>query len=107
MINIILQPKEASDNVTEVNEATCQYDYMMRALQPDVPCPDNLTILTLLEYHNHFMSVPSQNDEMCSEMSYPTEMKTAMVCSYFCMCCRKYFQLSLKMCSSNNFFLMV
>ena len=82
MINIILQPKEASGNgiYPEVNEATCQYDYMMRALQPDIPCPDNLTILTLLEHHYHFMSVPSQNNETCSEMSYPTEMKTAMVC---------------------------
>ena len=62
----------------------------MRALQPDVPCPDNLTILTLLEYHNHYMSIPSQNDT-CSEMRYPTEMHTAMVCA---ICCRaKYLQI--------------
>ena len=53
---------------------------MMRASQPDVPCPDNLTILTMLEYHNHLMSAPIQ-DEMCSGMRFPTNMKSAMVCS--------------------------
>ena len=73
------KPDEDYGNYTkEVDNATCQYDFMMRALQPDVPCPNNLTILNLWENHNHLMSAPVQ-DEMCSEMGYPTEMKSAMV----------------------------
>ena len=76
---IILQLlTEVFDNDTaEVDEAICQYNYMMRVSQPDVPCPDSLTILTLLEYHDYLMSIP--NDEICSEMSYPTDMNTTMV----------------------------
>ena len=53
---------------------------MMYASQPDVPCPDNFTILSMLEYHNRLMSVSKQNDEMCSGMRYSTSMNSMMVC---------------------------
>ena len=56
---------------------------MMRAWQPDVPCPDNLTLLCTLQYHNHLMSVSNiQNDEMCSGIRYSASMNSRMVCIY-------------------------
>ena len=73
---------EASGDFTgEINIATCQYDYMMRVSQPDVPCPDNLTILSMLQYHNQLMSVPIETEEACKGMKYPTQMSSMMVCA--------------------------
>ena len=51
---------------------TCHYEYMMRLSQPDVPCPDPVTIQSVLQYHYHLMSVSSQNGGMCSGMTYPS-----------------------------------
>ena len=53
---------------------------MMRLSQPDVPCPDKLTIVNMLKYHNRFMSAFRQNEGMCTRMKYPTNVKTKMVC---------------------------
>ena len=76
----MVQSKLPSRNSTkEVDNATCQYSYMMRLSQPDVPCPDNLTIQFMLQYHNLFMSAYRQNEEMCSRRRYPTSVNTKMV----------------------------
>ena len=53
---------------------------MMRVSQPDVPCPDNVTILSMLQHHNQFMSAFRNNEEMCSRMRYSTSISTMMVC---------------------------
>ena len=62
-----------------MENAACQYEYMMRASQPDVSCPDKQTILNMLRYHDRFMSTLNKNKGMCSKMRYPTSMKTEMV----------------------------
>ena len=64
--------------------AVCQYDYMMRASQPDASCPDKQTILSMLKYHDHFMSALTKNKKMCSKLRYPVSMNTEMVsaCRY-------------------------
>ena len=59
---------------------------MMRLSQPDVPCPDKLTIVNMLKYHNRFMSAFRQNEGMCTRrMRYPINVKTKMVrmCMYY------------------------
>ena len=51
---------------------TCHYEYMMRLSQPDVRCPDPVTIQSMLQYHYHLISVSSQNGGMCSGMIHPS-----------------------------------
>ena len=68
--------------IPQNENAVCQYDYMMRVSQPDISCPDKLTILSMLQYHNRFMSALTKNKEMCSKMRYPTSMYTEMVSRY-------------------------
>ena len=63
---------------------------MMRVSQPDIPCPDDKTLKTMLENHNHLMSAVSrQNDGMCNEMSYPPSIMvciaTIIVCIVNCI----------------------
>ena len=83
-----LEDNETYDNSSrEIDRVTCQYKYMMRVSQPDVPCPDDNTLKTLLESHNHLMSVSSQNDGMCNGMPYPPSI---MVCMYVCILYVKY-----------------
>ena len=85
---MFIQWKNSSDSsdkefnsTEEFDNATCQYEYMIRVSQPDVPCPDNHTILSMLQYHNHLMAVSKENEEMCEEMHYPTRMNSMMVCT--------------------------
>ena len=71
--------KNASSNSSREHDDTiCQYEYMMRVSQPDVPCPDADTILSMLQSHDRLMSVSSRNDGMCSGMD---QMSTMMVCN--------------------------
>ena len=67
-----------------LHRAVCQYDYMMRASQPDVPCPDDQTILNMLQYHDNLLSLLEQNNGMCRGMNYSSNMNSMMVrtCSY-------------------------
>ena len=76
--NLIQGHDETSDDPSrEVDHVTCHYEYMMRLSQPNVPCPNAATIQSMLEYHEHLMSVSTQNNGMCSEMTYPS---STMVC---------------------------
>lgn len=45
---------------------------MMRASQPDVPCPNDVTMKMMLQYHNYLMS--RSGDKMCSGMTLPSSM---------------------------------
>ena len=81
----VQQPKENKVLGNSTNEsaadddATCQYEYMMRVSQPDVPCPNVSVMMGMLKKHTHLMSVSNEKAEMCHGMNLPSTM---MVCMY-------------------------
>ena len=60
----------------DMSEMGCQYEMMMRMSQPDVTCPDDQTIVSLISGHKYLMSDYTQTMPMCDGME---EMTTRMV----------------------------
>ena len=55
-----------------MSEMGCQYEMMMRMSQPGVPCPDDATIVTLVNTHDYLMADYTQTMPMCDGMDTMT-----------------------------------
>ena len=75
---------------TEMGRMGCQYEYTMRMSQPGSDCPDDSTIISLVNYHDYMMTGFEQTMDMCDGMEV---MSSRMVCvTLYVMHCVCYVQ---------------
>jgi len=72
---------------TEMSRMGCQYEYMMRMSQPGSACPDDSTIMSLVNYHDYIMTGFEQTMDMCDGMEViSSKMVNAIQCMHGALC---------------------